>query len=1139
MRGALRTVAAVAGRLLRAVAALTLLLGLIAGLPWLLVTFIGWPLPQHVPAWDEVATFLGSPLSDQVILDVLACACWIAWAAFTIETFAATVTAVTHLRRAQAPTVVGPRGGHRLTGLERLEQQVGHQRPLGRVAAGLVGAVLLAVIPVRHGAELDLATATAAAATDTLPPHDGPGDGPPFAGVRHDPPRPPASAVSSEVPISAAVNGAGDRTRRQVVVRPPHDRTHDSLWRIAERELGDPRRWPEIYRLNVGAPQPDGRHVQDPDLIHPGWILELPAGPAPQRETTRPANPANPAGPEQTKPTPPAPDASGGGGHPTTPQTSPTADPTAEPSPTAKASAPPSTPDTQQQPQHDKPAPDAEQAPASPGPARSRDTPPTAESTTAPATPTPTPTPGAAASAAPSSTPSDRPTSESPAARPDTHRSADAAARDDDRPTDRPTAGDADRDANGDVDGDVDLGGDGINLPGGFLPWTLASAVTSMIALLWLQRRRRHRPGDDGDDPMDLPALLLDVHRQTNRNPAVPRSPDLAERAAAVPAYDPLPPGGLGLVGDGAHAAARAMLVAALTSGGPRDPDGQGEVVIDGATLTTLIGADAAALAPWPRLHVADDLDTALTMLDARLLQRSRILDEHALTDLDSLRAQAPDEEPLPPVLLIAEAPPPGAQSRARTTLTLGADFQITAALLGEWPHGSTLHVDPDGHSHIVGTNIVVGQDVEQAPAGQDAAGQEPGEHDGAPGESRRRVGVLDTGAAVAILTAIREAHTGERPIGPIPPRRSPRPADEQTAPPDSGAGASGITPAGLASPDSAPSSLTPFGGASGDVASPELVPADLAGSGGVPGDQAVAGATGNAVDSHAVDHDRTGRPTSVTTSDSGTDDSSDGGTQDSTGGDSDGGTAVPVKAQLRILGGPPGVPNATSPGKPLRAKAAELAAFLACHPEGADTRTIGEHLVPDVRLRSADVQVHTNVSNLRHVLGRAAGPGKGAHVIKTDGRYRLDPRTVQVDLWRMRELVTNSVAAPHADRIKALQQACDLYAGPLADGCDYDWIEPHREKARQQATEAHLMLADALAPHDPQTACDVLDRAIRLDRYNEELYRHGMHARHRIGDRDAIRGLLRALTSALADLDTEPDDDIVQLAHRLATSAR
>jgi putative peptide zinc metalloprotease protein len=51
----------------------------------------------------------------------------------------------------------------------------------------------------------------------------------------------------------------------------------DTLWGIAAERLGDPERWTAIFDLNAGVPQPDGRTLVEPDLIYPGWKLELPS----------------------------------------------------------------------------------------------------------------------------------------------------------------------------------------------------------------------------------------------------------------------------------------------------------------------------------------------------------------------------------------------------------------------------------------------------------------------------------------------------------------------------------------------------------------------------------------------------------------------------------------------------------------------------------------------------------------------------------------------------------------------------------------------------------------------------------------------------------------------------------------------
>ncbi|WP_410644572.1 LysM peptidoglycan-binding domain-containing protein [Amycolatopsis sp. lyj-346] len=63
----------------------------------------------------------------------------------------------------------------------------------------------------------------------------------------------------------------GDEARPTHVVVPG-----DSLTRIAAGELGSPSRYREVFDLNRGITQPDGRSLQNPGLILPGWTLQLP-----------------------------------------------------------------------------------------------------------------------------------------------------------------------------------------------------------------------------------------------------------------------------------------------------------------------------------------------------------------------------------------------------------------------------------------------------------------------------------------------------------------------------------------------------------------------------------------------------------------------------------------------------------------------------------------------------------------------------------------------------------------------------------------------------------------------------------------------------------------------------------------------
>ncbi|WP_410633793.1 LysM peptidoglycan-binding domain-containing protein [Amycolatopsis sp. cmx-4-83] len=50
----------------------------------------------------------------------------------------------------------------------------------------------------------------------------------------------------------------------------------ESLAKIAAGSLGSAARYPEIFDLNRGVPQADGRSLQNPGLVRPGWVLQLP-----------------------------------------------------------------------------------------------------------------------------------------------------------------------------------------------------------------------------------------------------------------------------------------------------------------------------------------------------------------------------------------------------------------------------------------------------------------------------------------------------------------------------------------------------------------------------------------------------------------------------------------------------------------------------------------------------------------------------------------------------------------------------------------------------------------------------------------------------------------------------------------------
>ena len=68
---------------------------------------------------------------------------------------------------------------------------------------------------------------------------------------------------------TAAFTAAPDTADTYFVVK------DDSLSSIAEETLGDQDRWVDLWNLNGGRTMNDGRVFDDPDLIHPGWELEI------------------------------------------------------------------------------------------------------------------------------------------------------------------------------------------------------------------------------------------------------------------------------------------------------------------------------------------------------------------------------------------------------------------------------------------------------------------------------------------------------------------------------------------------------------------------------------------------------------------------------------------------------------------------------------------------------------------------------------------------------------------------------------------------------------------------------------------------------------------------------------------------
>ncbi|MBD0741667.1 BTAD domain-containing putative transcriptional regulator [Streptomyces sp. CBMA152] len=276
---------------------LTLTLALLAGMPYVLWQAVGIPWPEHVSSIAEVGDRLLQPVSDPLMIELLAVVGWVCWAAFTFTVIRESLWYAAHL-----PNLLRDRTAH--------PTHVAALSVKGSLAALCIGTLFMAALglwrPQAAGAEQP-------ALVGELRPQ--------IAATAPVAPSPGSQAASHAATPATPAQSPVARTRAASPV-PPTDAeaiqyieyvvvTGDTLWDIAHTHLGDALKWPRIYKLNKDRIQSDGGRLTDPDLIVPGWRLALPVpqtAPAPLPSATAAPAPYNPpAQPAPTMPPQPTP----------------------------------------------------------------------------------------------------------------------------------------------------------------------------------------------------------------------------------------------------------------------------------------------------------------------------------------------------------------------------------------------------------------------------------------------------------------------------------------------------------------------------------------------------------------------------------------------------------------------------------------------------------------------------------------------------------------------------------------------------------------------------------------------------------------------------------------------------------------
>ena len=263
------------------------LLVVLVGVPLALALSVGNPLPDTRPSRD----WLTAQVTAGTVLQVLACALWLAWAHFAVCVLAEWRAA---RRGSGVPSDVPLGGGsqhvaRRLVAAALLLAGAATLVPSGGAASPAVDRSTSSISAVQGSAQAG--ASPVADAGVTTPTVTAPG----------------VVAPAAPGVVAPAVQGP----ERMYVVAPPDGRRYDSLWDIAERTLGDPFRYKEIFELNRARVQDDGRKLVDANLIHPGWVLRMPADasgpgvmtpavtPPPRQSPAVPSIPTQPGAAEQ------------------------------------------------------------------------------------------------------------------------------------------------------------------------------------------------------------------------------------------------------------------------------------------------------------------------------------------------------------------------------------------------------------------------------------------------------------------------------------------------------------------------------------------------------------------------------------------------------------------------------------------------------------------------------------------------------------------------------------------------------------------------------------------------------------------------------------------------------------------------
>lgn len=217
---------------LRGLLASVVIVAVLIGLPWVLVRLGAPAMPAHFDL-AELWRILTNPDDGTLTITLIKV---VAWAAWLILAFLIGVEIVARLRHVEAPTLRG-------LGLpQHAARSLVATAAMLFIAGSSIGTAAAAI------AAAPVAPITATATSGTT-----------------------STQASSDATKATAETNEKAKQDAQIATRSYTVQSGDTLWRIADHELGQGKRYHEIVSLNTE------RLSKGADFLRPGWTLQLPA----------------------------------------------------------------------------------------------------------------------------------------------------------------------------------------------------------------------------------------------------------------------------------------------------------------------------------------------------------------------------------------------------------------------------------------------------------------------------------------------------------------------------------------------------------------------------------------------------------------------------------------------------------------------------------------------------------------------------------------------------------------------------------------------------------------------------------------------------------------------------------------------